>query len=316
MSISEADEENFHTNLMVKVLSNINSVLNFSEDFDVLIKKWYRDEVKIKTSEHFTKSSERLNIEDVYWLLGKDNVDLKLERKDTFGDKEELVNENIKKTRRGVHEQKENAFNDDGANHFEIPDNFLGMDLSIFKDKTFENLKPRVKTEKTNEFLIDLIYKNKKRRKNNISINKQDKEEGPEYIKLPLNEKGPFLGGIFGGFPGFMKPKAEIDSKERKEMKKECNVNVNDFKDVKVKDDKDNNKITNKMKHEDKTIYQWGGSMFETSPEDIHLWEEDFKRKERKVKDITEDKVTNNLKEVKDDVEYVSVEEKSTGRWL
>ena len=296
---------------MVKVLYNIKSVLNFSEDFDVLIKNWYQDEVKSETFDPITKSKERLNIEDVYWLLGKDNVDLKLERKYSSGNKEKLVHENIKETIRDIDEEK--GFNDDGANRFEIPDKFLGMDLSIFKDKKFENLKPRDKKEKTNEFLLDLIYKNKNKRKNDININKQDKEEGPEYIKLPLNEKGPFMGGMFGGLAGFMKPNAEINSKE---IKRKCNVNVKNFKDVKDKDDKDKNKITNTMKYEDKPTYQRRGSMFETSPEAINLWTEDLKRKERKAKDMTEEKVTSYLKEMKDDVEYVSVEEKSTGQMI
>ena len=63
--------------LAIKILQNIKSVLNFSNDFESVINKWYEEQTMMwKKSEISDINKKKLNANDILWLLGKENVAL------------------------------------------------------------------------------------------------------------------------------------------------------------------------------------------------------------------------------------------------
>ena len=186
--------------LTIKVLHNIKSVLNFS-DFESVIKKWHEEQTMLrKKSEISHINEEKLNVNDIIWLLGKENVVLNADKEyinvkkiietpdhktsveTKSGDEKET-----KECRSNSYEDENPETNSDGEESFEYPETFMGINLNMFKSENFQTQKESKRNEKSatrqtmSEAIIDAIYETE-RKKGRRKRNEHDK---PKYIDVP-----------------------------------------------------------------------------------------------------------------------------------
>ena len=231
--------------LTIKVLHNIKSVLNFSNDFESVIKKWHEEQTMLwKKSEISHINKEKLNVNDIIWLLGKENVVLNADKEyinvkkiietpdhktsveTKSGDEKET-----QECRSKSYEDENPETNSDGEESFEYPETFMGINLNMFKSENFQTQKESKRNEKSatrqtmSEAIIDAIYETE-RKKGRRKRNEHDK---PKYIDVPedvpdlLDDMGTIM------FPG-MDSKIKQDFGEKDGTKNnKCNKPMNNI---------------------------------------------------------------------------------------
>ena len=308
---SDVIYSNLNSDLIVKVLYNIKSALKFSEEFDIFIKDWNKNNGKTRdTLKHSNELKERLNIDEIYWLLGKDNVNFEINNYEDLQNNKEPIEIVNQKGKAG------HALKKEDSDVFEIPDTFLGMDLNMFKNSNFKKKSQPEDTTETkknlfgfehlfspeedpNELLLDMIYENKEKYKHNQ--NNRDHVE-----KFPME-------GIFDGLKNFPELNIKEQINEKDELKKEGNGKLyNNFENVKAEKDEDIRATGKKAKYQNNAAHQGAESIFGTSSEDMRLFLKDLDRKERNSRNnnTPKEKTVDNIK---DGVVYIHPEKKSTG---
>ena len=155
--------------LTIKVLRNINSVLNISKDFDSIVNKWYEEQVALEKKSPSTPNRKKLNINDIIWLLGKKNVDLNLHI--------DLIDNN---------KETENYEDGSRVHKEEYPKTFMGINLNMFKS---DNFKPH-KAGKNGESK-EYFAKNSRKDVGEAILDAVNEHEKKQRKAKPTNEKKP-----------------------------------------------------------------------------------------------------------------------------
>ena len=230
-------------------------MLNFSNDFESIINKWYDKQSmlwkKSKETPHIDK--KRLNINGIIWLLGKENVALN-------SDKEHIkineINETPDhKTKSGdakettecnSHKDENPETSKEGEDGFEYPETFMGLNLNMFKSEMKSKINEKSRIGQTmSEALTDIIYETE-RQKGRRKGNNHDK---PIYID-DVPDFFDDMGTIM--FPGMDANIKEGFGEKERPKKNKCNKSKNN--NVNYLDDLGNEELSKSESKDKRSI--------------------------------------------------------------